>query len=144
MSTDVVPSVSFVALGFLYSSHTILCHDISSINHGSLANEHRRISGCPFRKYICVRRLWPPGCYKLTMRVMKSANDLLKSRWIILLSTLQPGATVSKCLRVRLIEYLYLFDWYLNTCSSLNNLKIPRKELCVIVLIRKCYKLTAP
>jgi len=43
MSTNVVQSVSFVALGFLYSSHTIDI-DISSINQGSLASEHRRIS----------------------------------------------------------------------------------------------------
>lgn len=144
MSTNVVPSVSFVALGFLCSSYTInLCHDISSINQGSLASEHRRISGRPFRKYICVHQLWPPGYYKLTMRVKQPANDLLKSRWIIFLSTLQPGATVSKCLRVELIEYLHLFDWYLNTCSSFNSLKIPRKELCVLVLIPKYYKLTA-
>ena len=120
-----------------------LCHDISSINHGSLANEHRRILGRRFWKYTCVHQLWPPGYYKLTMRVKQPANDLLQSRWIIFLSTLQPGATVSKCLRVELIEYLHLFDWFLNTCSSFNSLKIPRKELCVLVLIPKYYKLTA-
>ena len=81
MSTNVVQSVSFVALGFLYSSHTIDI-DISSINQGSLASEHRRISGRPSWKYFCVHQLWPPGYYKLTTRVKQPTkfNELLESR----------------------------------------------------------------